>query len=62
MSAHGKTLEMREIREPEPDVFVSIVRDEKGRPVAPGQAYTNPDKDRSLAGKKRAKARKAARR
>lgn len=60
--ASGITLLMRSLRGPAPEVFVSIERDGKGRQLAPGVTHTNPDKDRSLAGKERVKARKAARR
>jgi hypothetical protein len=64
--AHGKTLWLigfsKAISEREPEMRVSIVRNEKGRVIARPMSYENPDKSRHLAGKKRIKARKAARR
>lgn len=64
--AHGKTLWMlgfsESIAEREPDMYVSIKRDAKGRVTNRYLSYENPDKDRSLVGKKRIRARKAARR
>jgi hypothetical protein len=60
--ASGITLLLRAIVRPEPDIHVSIIRDAKGRTLKRPLSFVNPDKDRSLAGKKRVKARKAARR
>lgn len=64
--AHGITINMRAIKPPRPDVFVAIEYqyDAKGRRfrvTAPADAatYVNPDKDRTLAGKARRRARRA---
>lgn len=60
--AHGITLLMRYTKRPEPGVYVSVEYDAKGRRISMPTTFINPKKDRSLAGKKRIKARKAARR
>ncbi len=71
MSAHGITLAMRWIKPPAPRW---VHRHPKAREVRVGDtvvgyrkpagmtSYVNPDKDRSLPGKARRRARKAARR
>jgi hypothetical protein len=61
--AHGITLKMRKVRRPAPEILaVSTKWDEKGRRRSgDGTTYVNPHKDRTLAGKARRRARRAAR-
>lgn len=62
--AHGITLKMRKARGPRAEILhVSATWDEKGRRRrGEGTTYVNPHKDRTLAGKVRIRARRAARR
>lgn len=60
--ASGITLQLRYLKRPAPQlVHVAIEYDAVGNPVAPGVTYVNSNKDRSLAGKARRRARRAAR-
>ena len=62
--ASGITLQMRYMKRPEPEVLhVAATYDAKGRRTrGDGSTYVNPERDRSLPGKVRRRARKAARR
>lgn len=65
--AHGITLDMRAVKKPEsPYIAIHVASPVKGRRgvsrvVAGFVAHTNPAKDRTLTGKARRRARKAAR-